>query len=362
MYRNEKVKNVVGIDVGKRVLEVIRTRHSGRNERIKTGTDPEGISNLLQWLNPDDMVILEAGNQSFRIAKRIKGEKKCEVVVVNPGDVALIYKSLKKTDKEDSLKLARLGQRHPREELPEVAIPSDEEEEARRLVTEQSYWSKQLTMGKNRLHSVYTHAGVTHITRKHLSTHARRMELLELLPETYTQEALRILHVLKLGEDTLQEIDKEIQESLQKNIGYAHLAMSMPGIGPIATLVFLAYIGDCTRFSKGKQVSYYAGLVPRVDISGDTRRYGAIVKRGCTPIRRVMIQCAWALLRSHSGGELKAFYEKLAARVGKKKAVVALARKMIEAFYAMCKNGELYRGVSNESLSKKIRSYGLIMT
>jgi transposase len=160
----------------------------------------------------------------------------------------------------------------------------------------------------------------------------------------------------------LQEIDKEIQESLQKNIGYAHLAMSMPGIGPIATLVFLAYIGDCTRFSKGKQVSYYAGLVPRVDISGDTRRYGAIVKRGCTPIRRVMIQCAWALLRSHSGGELKAFYEKLAARVGKKKAVVALARKMIEAFYAMCKNGELYRGVSNESLSKKIRSYGLIMT
>ncbi|EQA80318.1 transposase domain protein [Leptospira alstonii serovar Pingchang str. 80-412] len=78
---------------------------------------------------------------------------------------------MKKTDKEDSLKIARLIQRYPIEELPVVPIPTDEEEDNRRLCTEHENWTRQLTQGtRNRLHSLFTQAGLTEITKKHLRT------------------------------------------------------------------------------------------------------------------------------------------------------------------------------------------------
>lgn len=354
----QKVKNYVGIDVSKKQLEVLRFRENERHERFRTGTNSKGIRELLQWLKPDDIVILEAGGQTFRIAKEIiKGGY--EAIVLNPGDVATIYNSLKKTDSEDTLKLARLAHRNPREELPEVMIPTDEEEDARRLATEQSYWSRQQTSGKNRLHSLFTQAGLTDITKSHLRSCKGREEAIRLLPERYQDEAQRLTKCLEMIDNHLHEIARETKEQLNKNMAYTELAMSIPGIGPVTTLAFLAYLGECKRFSSGKQVSYYTGLVPRVEQSGDYVRYGKIIKRGCTPIRRVIIQCAWALVKSQHGGELKEFYNRLYARIGKKKAIVAVARKMVEVFYAMIKSGELYRFTPADVLEQKLRIYGL---
>ncbi|MCU0821973.1 MAG: hypothetical protein MUC95_05805 [Spirochaetes bacterium] len=91
-----------------------------------------------------------------------------------------------------------------------------------------------------------------------------------------------------------------------------------------------------------------------------------ISKRGMevlriSSIRRVIIQCAWAMVKSEYGGPLKEFYEKLYLRIGKKKAIVATARKMIETFYAIMKSGEFYWGVPDEFILKKMRTYGLIV-
>jgi transposase len=354
----ENVKNIVGIDIGKKILEIVRKTSNGKIERFKTGTNADGETKLINWLKSGDTVVMEAGNQAFRIAKKLKALG-YETIVLNPGEVATIYASLRKTDKEDALKLARLAERHPREELPEVSIPTDAEEDSRRLSTEQAFWTQSSTKAKNRLHSLFTQAGFTDITKKHLSTHKNREEYIKLLPERYQNEAKRLVKSLLECDFNLSEIASEMTEILKQNKGYAEIAMSMPGIGPVTTLAFLSYIGDCSRFSKGQQVSYYVGLVPRVDQSGDTVHYGKIIKRGCVPIRRVIIQAAWALVKSEYGGALKQFYERLYPRIGKKKAIVAVARKMMETFYAMITNGELYRGVPQVFIDKKIKSYGL---
>lgn len=356
---SESVNNFVGIDISKRGMEVLRISGSGKLERFKTKTTQEGEERLINWLKSNDISVLEAGSQTFRIAKRLK-EQGFDTIVLNPGDVRTIYASLRKTDKEDALKLARLAQRNPRKELPEVVVPSDEEEDARRLTTEQAHWSKQKTLNKNRLHSLFTQAGLTDITKKDISSHENREKVISYLPERYQREALRLQQSLGLIDENLSAIDAEIRERLQRNSGYTELAMSIPGIGPITTHALLAYLGNCKRFSSGKQVSYYVGLVPRVDQSGETERYGSIIKRGCTPIRRVMIQCAWAMVKSEYGGYLKEFYEKIYLRIGKKKAIVATARKMVETFYAIMKSGEFYWGVPDEIIAKKMKSYGLI--
>ncbi|WP_017858764.1 IS110 family transposase, partial [Leptospira interrogans] len=127
--KSQEIKYVV-IDCGKKTLEVIRIGDNSLHQRQQFSTTEIGISKLINWLNPNDVVGLEAGSQSFRIAKSTLN-KGIQVIVLNPGDLATIYQSLKKTDKEDSLKIARLIQRFPIEELPVVPIPNDEEEDNR---------------------------------------------------------------------------------------------------------------------------------------------------------------------------------------------------------------------------------------
>jgi transposase len=77
------------------------------------------------------------GNLAFIMAKEIVAQVGCEVVVLNPGKLALIYGSMKKTDKEDSLKLARLVQKYDNSELPTVSVPSDQEMDRRELLREE---------------------------------------------------------------------------------------------------------------------------------------------------------------------------------------------------------------------------------
>ncbi len=122
----------------------------------------------------------------------------------------------------------------------------------------------------------------------------------------------------------------------------------------------ISYMGNCKRFSSAKQAAYYVGLVPRVDISGDSAYYGRIVNRGCHSIRRVIVQAAWSLVRSQYGGKLKEFYQRLYLKKGAKKSIIATSRKMIEILYTMIKTGELFDSMPEKVLNRKLTQYGLM--
>ncbi|EQA78853.1 transposase, IS116/IS110/IS902 family [Leptospira alstonii serovar Pingchang str. 80-412] len=228
------------------------------------------------------------------------------------------------------------------------------------MCTEHENWTRQLTQGKNRLHSLFTQAGLTEITKKHLRTKASREVSVALLPDRYKKEAERILKVLDLVELNLKLIEGEIKDSLKKHPAYVQTIMSMPGIGMITYEWCHDYMGDCKRFSSGKQAAYYAGLVPRVDISGDTVRYGRIVSRGCHSIRRVIVQAAWSLVRCQHGGKIKEFYDRLYLKKGAKKSIIAASRKMIEVLYTMIRTGELFNSMPENILNRKLAQYGLM--
>jgi transposase len=352
------MKKYVGIDVGKRSIMVMRIEEGSKTETFSCGTTPAQLEKLMGWISKTDIVVLEAGNLAFRIARMLIA-KGCETCVLNPSDLATIYNSLKKTDREDALKLARLAQRIPVNELPTVTIPSEKEEFCRRLVTEQEHWSKTRTKSINRLHSLFVHAGITDVKKSKLRTATNREKAVSLLSEEFLAEARRTLSVIESAEAALSQIGEEMKRLLKEEKEYTTLAMSMPGIGPQAAFTLFAYIGNGSRFSHPSQVSYYAGLVPRVDISGDKIHYGRIIKRGCRQIKRIFLQCSWGLVAAKQGGPLKEFYNRLYPLKGKKKAAVAVARKMLETFYVMLQNGELYRDVPMEVLNRKLKLYGL---
>ena len=98
------------------------------------------------------------------------------------------------------------------------------------------------------------------------------------------------------------------------------------------------------RFDNAGQLSNYLGLVPKVQMSGDMARYGSITKRGNGNLRALLVLAAWALVRSKEGGKLKERYEYMTIEksISKKKAILAVARRLAELMYTMLKNGTDY--------------------
>jgi transposase len=350
-------KNYVGIDLGKKTMEICKLISDGSIKRLSLKTDIEGRKRLIQFLTKNDVVGMEACAFAFFLTKEIKKSSKAEIIILNAGDLAVIYKSLKKTDKEDALKIARIIQRHPRKELPEVRLPDEKEERMRGLCREDDYWVTSKNRAINRLHSVFVNEGITILTKKDLKSKTRRKTWIGKLSGRFRVEAERLLKEIELTEETLSEIEKEIQEVLKENIEKTKIIMSVPGIGLKTALSILGYMGSPDRFSHVKQVTNYVGLVPKVDISGNSIHYGRTIKRGCRMIKRNIVQAAWILTKSDYGMFLRAKFELLSKTKGKKKSIIAIARKMIELTYTLLKKNELYKYMPEDVVQQKLAMY-----
>ena len=354
----EAGKRAVGIDLAKRTMEVRFMADGEKTRAWNCKTDTMGRKNLYAQLTRDDIVGIEACALAFVIAREIKQKTEADVWVLNPGKLAIIYKSTKKTDSEDAMKIARLLLRYPKEELPIVPIPSEREEKERAIVKELGFLKSQRTDFINRLHTKFVAEGITTIVKSDLKTKVKRDASLDLLYGIHLAEAKRMIMVIDMLEVQIDQLEKEQNEALREN-ELTPYVMSVPGVGPSLAMAFLAYVGDGSRFSRAAEVSNYVGIVPRVDQSGDTVRYGHITKAGCVPIRRVAIQAAWALTRSADGGALGKKYFELADRRGKKVAITAIGRKLVELLYTIVKNKCYYWQMDVEKFNRKLKFYKL---
>jgi transposase len=110
---------------------------------------------------------------------------------------------------------------------------------------------------------------------------------------------------------------------------------TVPGVGPVVALTFRATLDTVTRFTAAGQVSAFLGLVPREDSSAERRHRGHITKAGSGELRSLLVQAAWAAWRSPGSGGLRAWALQLAARRGRRIAVVALARRLSRILFAV---------------------------
>jgi transposase len=119
---------------------------------------------------------------------------------------------------------------------------------------------------------------------------------------------------------------------------------TMPGIGPVTAIAFVAALDDVTRFQNAHQVQAYLGLVPSEYSSGDHRLRGRITKRGDARMRWLLVETAWRILRSPNAAlaGLKAWALAIAGRRGKRIATVALARRVAGILYAMWRDDAPY--------------------
>lgn len=340
----EAAGRFVGIDLGKRTYEMCIVDREGKITRSGGKTDFAGIDRLCERLNGDDAVAIEACSLAFRIERAIRKSVGCKVCVMNAGRLAVIYMSTRKTDKEDSLKLARLLKNHEEDELPTVTPPSDEEWERRKLLSEYRSLKCQRTKEINRLHAIFEHNGYTQFVRKDMRSGKNRAGILPLLKGYEKEEAERLVERLTLLEKQVEQLLQKIKGEVEKD-EKIQKAMTVPGIGPITALAYAAYVGDVSRFDNAHQVSNFIGFVPKVDNSCTICRSGHTTKKGNPLLRSLLVQAAWATVRSKNGGALRDKYKYMAEsrRIGKGKSIVTIARKLGELLYLILRTGQEYK-------------------
>lgn len=116
------------------------------------------------------------------------------------------------------------------------------------------------------------------------------------------------------------------------------LLESVPGVGTRTAEVIVSHLPDPARFRRADEVGAYAGLVPRQYQSGETDRRGRITRRGPRVLRAALVECAWCSLRYNAWAR-DTWLRLQANGLSKKKAIVALARKILVRCWAILRTG-----------------------
>jgi transposase len=134
-------------------------------ERRGLKTDEKGRQLLCAFLRKEDVVGMEVCGYGNTLARILAKQVGCEVHLLNPGGLAMVWKSRKKTDKEDALKLAKYLRDTPEAEWVEVPLLSEEAEGLRADITMKAFLKKERNMAINRLHALYGNEGIIDVTR-----------------------------------------------------------------------------------------------------------------------------------------------------------------------------------------------------
>ncbi len=348
-------KRFVGIDLGKRTYEMKIIGINGKVTGTNGQTNPSGRKLLYRKLLATDRVAIEVCSLGMVMAKEIQKEVGCEVVLLNPSQLVLIYRSLKKNDKEDALKLARLVQKYKNEELPKVELPTEHEENLRQILTEIRQLKNDRTKEINRLHAIFVECGITEIKKKDLATIDNRIKCIKMLKGIALAQAERILKKLELVETQTDEVEELLDKEIDGDKNIEKLT-EIPGVGKQLASAYVAFIGDGSRFPNASTIGAATGLVPRLDMSSTVCRMGHITKCGNKNLRTLLILAAWSHVRSRDGGALKDkfLYMTRFQSKGKKIAIVAIARKLAELMYILLKNDTSYEKRPSPTISQLV--------
>jgi transposase len=271
------------------------------------------------------------------------GELGVRCLVANTASEAWKFKHLKrKTDKDDALRLAQL---YTLGQLPTVSLPPTSVRQWRSLIACRQALVGRRIATQNRIRALFVAQGLPAPRGARAWAAAGLAGIASWakpLAECEPEELWRGLLELALTEYRQIGALIEQTEGRLNALGKQHadviLLQTAPGLGPRTAETVAAYLHDPTRFKTGKQVSAYGGLVPRQHQSGEMDRRGRITKRGPALLRKMLVECAWCMVRYNAWA--RGLYLRLTGggQRRKKQAIVALARKILVRSWAMLRD------------------------
>ena len=336
----------MGLDVGDRFTQVCVLDEDGEIvEEARVTTSPRAFQQRFAAMPPARLV-LEAGTHSLW-ASRLLEEIGHEVIVANPRMLRFIYGNNSKNDRADADYLARVGRLDPG--LLHPIVHRREESQAHRALLRSR---EVLVCSRARL---VTHARglVKPFGSKlpHCSTTAFVRKAQEHIPDILAEALGPVFGIISALNDQIRELDAKIEALARETYRETALLRQVPGVGTLTSLAYVLTIEDPSRFSRSRAVGSYLGLRPRQDESGTLKPQLHITKAGDKFLRHLLVECAQYMLSSRGEDtDLKRWGLALAERGGKaakKRAVIAVARKLSVLLLRLWVTGEIYEPLRN---------------
>ena len=318
----------VGIDVHKKSFHVtLRTFDC----EISSQSIPASWSALKKLLSPfkalDIEAVYEAGYFGYWLYRHLSQWGVC-CRVTPPSLIPLASGHRVKTDRKDSKKLAFYLSRGM---LKSIFVPSEEGLMQRKLIRHRRQLVNDRNRVQNRIKSDLCFHGQKLPSDQGFWSRAFLSELSQLC-ENDARFGLSLqsyLEQLQFLNTQILRLTRQIRElaqgeRYQRNV---RLLRSIPGVGLLTAMTFLLELENLQRFRTSDQLAAYVGLTPSQFSSSDQIRMGHITRSGKADLRGMLVEAAWILVRKNPYFKKK--YKSLLSRVGQKRAIVAIARKLV---------------------------------
>jgi transposase len=334
----------IGLDLGDKELAICVIDQAGAIIDERTISNHKESLRRLSERYPNSRIAMEVGTHS-PWTSRLLLDLGHEVIVANPRKLRAIFTSNRKSDQTDARMIARLARvdielLHPIEHSTEQAQRDLLRVKLRDQLVRQRVDATSSVRSTLKSLGVRLPASGTGCFASRCRTFltAEDSELLAMI-----EPALRIIETLTAS---IRELDRGIEELCRNRYPATQQLRQISGVGPITSLAFVLTIGDPERFGDSRDVAAYLGLVPKRDQSGALDKQLGITKAGDVYLRRLLVGSAQYILgRFGPDCDLRRHGLALAGRGGraaKRKAVVAIARKLSVILLALWKSGEAY--------------------
>lgn len=381
----EVQKNIVcGADVHKKFIKATILSRDGTKLAGRFGMTIDELLLFKNWVisNKCEAVALEStGVYWIPIYTVLEGS--IEVILANAYKIK--HTPGKKTDKRDSAWLAELCLNGMIE--PSRIFPKDDRE-LRNMTRSRENLVNNRTQMKNRIHKelesecIKISSVLSDIFGKSgmqiLNALLEGKNIDEILKEITSKKILKkeqelrnaiatsldparcilirtYLEIIDKIEEKIKMLDREINIRMQRLKEDLDIAMSINGMGFTSASTILAEIGNFRDFLTAEQLASWCGLTPKVSQSADVLVTGSITKQGSKHIRRMLVQVAHIIARS-GNSKLKKFFMRIQVKKGTKKAIVALARKLVCILHHLLVKREKYLDV-DASKTRKVKKF-----
>ncbi len=322
---------------------------TGSGEVIEEGrlrTTPEALRRRFASERPPMRIALETGTHSPWVSRLLEGLGH-EVLVANARKLRLIYSNKRKTDEVDAENLARLARVDPKLLYPLKHRGEDSQAHMAIIRSRQALVDCR-TQLVNHVRGAVKSFGARLPKCPARSFHKRAPEH---IPEALMPALKPLLEQIGSLTERIRQYERQLETISKEHYPETELLRQVEGIGPLTALTFVLTLEDPYRFEKSRSVGAYLGLVPATDRSGERDPQRRISKEGDEMLRKLLVGSAhYILCPFGSDSDLRRHGEKIAARGGKnakKRAAVAVARKLSVLLHRLWVSGEIYDPLHN---------------
>ena len=321
----------VGLDVHKKSWSVTILVEDIHHKTSSWSADPVAVAKYLKKLFPGAQYrsVYEAGFSGFRWHRELIALG-IDNIVVNPADIPTTDKEKQtKTDRVDSLKLAqalRAGL------VRGIHVPTAEAVELRSLSRGRALLMRNLRRSKGRIRGLLHNYGVKVPEEFERRSWTLRFEAWLRSVELASRWGRSMLDFYvedyRHNLDQIRSLNGVLAEAVRSVYGHLYdLLLSIPGVGPLTAASVLTEIHPMSRFRSARQLCSYVGLMPTTHSSGDKDRTGSLTRRNHRYLLTLLVESSWQAIRKDPAMML--YYRRHVGRVGGKKAIIKVARKLL---------------------------------